>query len=121
MQIHGGYIVVRAESEGTSVPPGIADKDRQKYDEASLRPRLARYVPQPFELRTAIHTIGDCTFAIIRIAPRSDGFRVFEADWIHKETARTCSCSARVTCVRRRRNWTASAPYLERGVTTSRR
>ena len=85
MQIEGCYIVVGAESDGTPVPPGVADKDRQKFDEANLRPKLARYVPQPFELRTAIHTIGDCTFAIIRVPPRPDGFCVFAADGIYKE------------------------------------
>ena len=80
MQIDGGWIVVGADSAGNPVPPGVAEKDRPKYDEANLRPKLAKYLPLPFELRMAIHTIADCTFAIIRIPPRPDGFCVFAAD-----------------------------------------
>lgn len=80
MQIDGGYIVVGADNAGVPVPPGIPDRDRQKFDEANLRPKLATYVPEPFELHTAIHTIGDCALAVIRVVPRPDGFCVFVKD-----------------------------------------
>ena len=65
-----------------------ADEDRQKYDEANLRAKLAKYLPQPFELRTAVHTINDCTFVIIRIPPRPDGFCVFAADGTHEKNGK---------------------------------
>lgn len=80
MQIDGGYIVVGADNAGVPAPPGIPDRDRQKFDEANLRPKLAPYLPEPFELHTAIHTIRDCTLAVIRVAPRPDGFCVFVKD-----------------------------------------
>lgn len=80
MQIDGGWIVIGADNSGVPVPPGIADKDRQLFDEANLTPKLAKYIPGPFELHTAIHVIDGCTLAVIRVVPRVDGFCVFAAD-----------------------------------------
>lgn len=85
MQIKGGYLVIGANSKGKPVAPGVPDADHQKFDEANLRPKLAKYLPLPFELRTAIHTIDDCTFALICVVPRPDGFCVFAADGTYDE------------------------------------
>ena len=72
MQIDGGWIVIGANNSGVPVPPGVPDKDRKLFDEATLRPKLAAYLPLPFELHTAVHTIEGCTLALIR-APAATG------------------------------------------------
>jgi hypothetical protein len=88
MQIDGGWIVIGADNSGAPVPDGIADQDHQLFDEANLTPKLARYIPAPFELHTAIHVIDSCTLAVIRVVPRADGFCVFGADGTYDDNNR---------------------------------
>lgn len=80
MQIEGGYIVVGADDQGQPVPPGVAAADLQLFDEANLRPKLAKWLPDGFEIRTASHTLADCTFVLIYVVPNPSGFSIFKAD-----------------------------------------
>ena len=89
MQIDGGWIVIGADDSGGPVPPGVPARDRKKFDEANLRPRLAKYLPEPFELHTAIYTIGDCTLALIHVVARPDGFCVIAKDGTFQDGGKT--------------------------------
>jgi hypothetical protein len=80
MQVDGGYIVIGADSQGTPMPPGVPAADLQMFDEANLRPKLMKWLPDGFEIRTAHHTIGGCTFVVIYAMANQDGFSVFRAD-----------------------------------------
>ena len=80
MQIAGGYIVVGADNQGTPTPPGVIPGQEKMFDEANLRPKLAKWLPEPFEIRTAVHVISGCTFAVIYVVARDDGFCVFADD-----------------------------------------
>lgn len=85
MQIAGEYIVVGADDQGTPVRPGVLPDHEKMFDDANLRPKLAKWLPEPFELRTAVHRIDDCTFAIIYIVPCKDGFCIFSDDGKYHE------------------------------------
>lgn len=80
MQLAGGYIVVGADDQGVLVPPGLLPDQHRMFDEANLRPKLARWLPEPFELRTAVHTIDACTLAVIYVVAREEGFCIFSSD-----------------------------------------
>ncbi|MCA1693543.1 MAG: ATP-binding protein, partial [Actinobacteria bacterium] len=80
MQIAGGYIVIGADDRGRPVPPGVLPGQERMYDEANLRPKLSHWLSEPFELRTAVHPVEDCTFALIYVVPREDGFCIFSDD-----------------------------------------
>jgi hypothetical protein len=80
MQVDGGYIVVGADDQGRPVPPGVATADLPRFDEANLRPKLARWLPDGFEIRTASHTLADCTLVVIYVVPNPAGFSIFKAD-----------------------------------------
>lgn len=80
MQVAGGHLVIGADDQGRPVPPGVSAEQLAAFDEANLRPKLAKWIPEPFEIRTASHQIEDCTIAVIYVAPRSDGFCILKAD-----------------------------------------
>jgi hypothetical protein len=88
MQVEGGHIVVGADDHGNPVPPGLSPEHQKLFDEATLRPKLAKWLPESFELRTAVHELDDCTFAIIYVAPSADGFCVFKDDGKYSDGGR---------------------------------
>jgi len=80
MMAAGGFIVVGAYDDGT--PSGkLTDTHSDLLDEARLRPKLAKYLPDPIHIRVGRHTLptGD-RLAIIYVGPHPDGFVIFRAD-----------------------------------------
>lgn len=78
MSAEGGYIVVGADNDGT--PVGIASSTvRRDFDEARLRGRVRRYLPD-IVLRSAVHDIDGLTLAVIWVGPHPDGFAIFATD-----------------------------------------
>lgn len=65
MQVKGGYIVVGADSLGRPSPL-FTLTDSRNFDEADLRKKLARWLPEPFTLRSAVHEIDGNHFVLIR-------------------------------------------------------
>jgi hypothetical protein len=88
MQILGGYLVIGADSSGTPVPPGIPTDQQPLWDEARLRPALAKYLPEPLELHTAVHTIDDTVLAIVRVSPNTRGLCVIKAEGKYTPTGK---------------------------------
>lgn len=80
MQVDGGYIVIGADDQGRPVPPGVPSGELPLFDESNLRPKLARWLPDGFEIRTANQTLADCTFVLIYVVPNPAGFCIFKAD-----------------------------------------
>ncbi len=80
MQVDGGYIVIGADDQGRPVPPGVPAANLPLFDEANLRPKLAKWLPDGFEIRTVSHTLADCTFVLIYVIPTPGGFCIFKAD-----------------------------------------
>jgi hypothetical protein len=78
MQIDGGFIVIGADNTGT-VTDQVTERDVELLDEAIVRPKLARYLPEPFEIRCAHHIIAGQRVGIIYVGPNVEGFCVFKA------------------------------------------
>jgi hypothetical protein len=79
MQIDGGYLVFGADDNGVAsckITKTIADR----LDESAVRGRLRKWIPEPFEIRTARHTVDANILVLMSIAPNGDGFCVFKED-----------------------------------------
>ncbi|MEK6279367.1 MAG: hypothetical protein AABN95_03360 [Acidobacteriota bacterium] len=82
MQIDGGFIVVGADNQGI-LTGELREGDVALLDEAKVRPKLARYLPEPFEIRCAHYVIEGKHAAIIYVTPNPDGFCIFKATANH--------------------------------------
>lgn len=79
MLLEGGYIVVGAESDG-STSGALTKTQAQFFDEARLRPKVERYLAPGFELRCGPLQRGDEWFALICIVSHPEGLAPFQAD-----------------------------------------
>jgi hypothetical protein len=83
MMITGGYVVVGADSHGQ--PTGDVEH-LDLFDEATLRAKIAKYLPKPIEVRSAAHHYRGQSFAVVYFAPHPDGFCIFETDGTYQDT-----------------------------------
>jgi len=74
----GGYIVIGADDQGISVPD-LTPELAKHFDEATLRPKLRRYLAEPFIVRCARHDIDGHTIALIYVGPSEHGWCIFQA------------------------------------------
>jgi hypothetical protein len=77
MMITGGYILVGADDNGQA-SGDIEHLDL--FDPATLHAKLAKYLPRPFEIRSATHMYQGQVYALIYVMPHQDGFCIFERD-----------------------------------------
>lgn len=77
-EAHGGYIVVGADDHG-NLTGALSAEQAKLFDEATLRPKLAKYLDSP-RLRTAIHWIEGKCAVVLHIAPAVGGWCVFRAN-----------------------------------------
>ena len=82
MQIDGGFIIAGADSHGV-LTNELTERDVTLLDEATVRPKLAKYLPEPFEIRCAHYIIDGKRVAIVYVAPNPDGFSIFKATANH--------------------------------------
>ncbi|HET6381551.1 MAG TPA: ATP-binding protein [candidate division Zixibacteria bacterium] len=78
MSAEGGHILVGATDSG-ELAAGIPDADAPQWDEARLRGRIRRYLPD-VDLRTAVHLIDGVMVAVVWVSPHPLGFAIFAAD-----------------------------------------
>jgi hypothetical protein len=79
MLVDGGFIVVGADSRGR--PTGRFTRAQAKlFDEATLRAKLAKWIPEPFELKVGVHDHGGNLFAVVYVGSNPKGCCVFQAD-----------------------------------------
>jgi hypothetical protein len=74
-QAVGGHIVIGVDGQGNptgEMTPQMVDL----FDEARLRPMLLRYLPEPLQLTSAVHTVGEKTLVLLYVHPHPDGFVV---------------------------------------------
>jgi hypothetical protein len=73
----GGHVVLGIDN-ATAQPTGSLDGyDLRKFDSAALQGVFARWLPAPFDLRSAVHTIDEHAVVVVYIAPHPDVFAPF--------------------------------------------
>jgi hypothetical protein len=75
MMITGGYILVGADDGGQ--PAGDVEH-LELFDPSVLHAKLTKYLPRPFEIRSAVHHYRGQSYALIYVVPHIDGFCIFE-------------------------------------------
>jgi Schlafen, AlbA_2 len=83
MQIEGGFIVVGADDHGGVV--GIEEREQRLFDEATVRAKMLKFLPDSISLRCARHQIDGKLLALIYVAPNAEGFAVFKTDGRYTE------------------------------------
>ncbi len=76
MQVAGGYLIAGVDGRGTPMA-GMADANTQLLDEATLVPKLLRYLPEPLQLRSAIHERDGHTVVLIYVGRHPSGCAIF--------------------------------------------
>jgi hypothetical protein len=79
MEVHGGFVVVGADDRGQpmgNMPSDIA----ALYDEARLRAKLRKWIPEPLALLTARHDVPGGSMVLLYVGPNPRGFAIFQAD-----------------------------------------
>lgn len=79
MQVSGGHIVLGVDGKGKPTG-GLKPEDARRLDETIVRNKIKTWVPEPFDIRVAIHEVSGCRVAMIYVAPSPDGFCIFKAD-----------------------------------------
>jgi hypothetical protein len=75
----GGYLVIGADDHGVPVAD-LTPQLTKHFDEATLRPKLARYLAEPFTVRCAVHHIESNALALIYVGPSEHGWCIFKVD-----------------------------------------
>jgi hypothetical protein len=75
----GGHLVIGADEKGK--PTGLlSDKQADQLDEARLRPKLERYLPDGLDIRTAVHRVEGNLVGLIYVGPHADGLVIMRRD-----------------------------------------
>jgi len=88
MQVVGGHIVVGADGNGRPSRK-FPEAQAKLFDEATLRPKLLRYLPPSIEVRSAVHQLDGETLALVHVAPHPEGMVPFVNDGSYEENGRT--------------------------------
>jgi hypothetical protein len=79
MQVDGGFIVIGADSSGTPTDRFTAEQ-AALFDEAPLRAKLRKWLPEPLDLAAAAHVHGGNQFVIVYVGANPKGCCIFAAD-----------------------------------------
>jgi hypothetical protein len=79
MQVDGGYIVIGVDDAGKLTGKLMPDQ-ATLFDESRLRAKLAKYLSEPFTLRTYVYEKDGNWVAAIVTLPNPAGFMIFKAD-----------------------------------------
>jgi Schlafen, AlbA_2 len=78
MQVDGGFIVVGVDSQGR--PTGrFTEAQAELFDEATLRAKLAKWIPEPFDLKVGVHHHDGNLLAVVYVGPSPEGCCIFRA------------------------------------------
>lgn len=87
MQPLGGHIVIGADGAGRASRK-FSEAQAKLFDEATLRPKLLRYLPPSIQVRSAVHDLDGDTFGVVYIAPHPDGLVPFIEDGSYEDNGR---------------------------------
>lgn len=75
----GGFLIIGANDDGT-LSGQVTEAHASLLDEARLRGKLAKYLPEPVQIATRTVEIDGERVVVIHVAPHPSGFAVFKAD-----------------------------------------
>lgn len=79
----GGYIVIGADDHGSAT--GLLTEDQARlFDEATLRPKLQKYIPV-LTVHSARHCLDGNWLVLVYVAPSPDGCCVFQVEGAYQE------------------------------------
>lgn len=85
-ELSGGYLVIGADDHGN--PTGRLSEDQIRgFDEATLRPKLQRYIPT-LTIHTAAHCLDGKWLVLLYVAPSADGCCVFQVEGTYQDGKR---------------------------------
>jgi hypothetical protein len=122
MSILGGYLVVGADDSGE--PLGLPATQPGLFDEATLSAKFAKYLAPGFEVRSAVHDVGDSSgprpVAVIWVAPHPDGWCIFTRNGDYTDYAGKARSAFRAGDVYARHG-SRSEPWAQADITAARR
>ncbi|CRK59306.1 hypothetical protein [Alloactinosynnema sp. L-07] len=79
MSVRGGFLVIGVDGQGK--PTGNMTVEQAKlFDEARLRPRLLKWLPDTLELYSQAHEVDGNRVVVVHVAPNPAGCAIFRAD-----------------------------------------
>ena len=79
MSVRGGFLVVGVDGQGK--PMGDLTIEQAKlFDEARLRPRLLKWLPDTLEICSQSHEVDGYHVVLVHVAPNTAGCAFFRAD-----------------------------------------
>ena len=79
MQIDGGFLVIGADDRGRP-SNGVTSEHARVFDEAALRAKLRKWIPEEVDLMSAVHEIDGSRIVLVYVGPNRQGLAVFSAD-----------------------------------------
>ncbi|MEU7976641.1 ATP-binding protein [Micromonospora sp. NPDC049089] len=79
MSVRGGFLIVGVDGLGRPTGDVTADQ-AEMFDEARLRPKLMKWLPDGLEISAQVHEIDGNFVALIYVAPNPTGCAFFRAD-----------------------------------------
>jgi hypothetical protein len=87
MQVRGGYIVIGVDGHGAPVD-NLDNADMRPFDEASLTPKMLRWLPRPLELRTSVSERDGHRVVLVYVGRHLGGCAFFTADGQYEKRGR---------------------------------
>jgi hypothetical protein len=78
MSVQGGFLVVGVDGQGRPTG-GLTVKQERLFDEARLRPKLLKWLPDSLEICSQVHEVDGHLVALVHVAPNPAGCAYFRA------------------------------------------
>ena len=79
MQIDGGFLVIGADNRGRPTNK-VTSGHAKLFDEAALRAKLRKWIPDQVDLMSAVHEIEGSPIVLVFVGANREGLAVFAAD-----------------------------------------
>jgi hypothetical protein len=87
MGVAGAYILIGVNDDG-SLSGTLDGVDTRAFDEASLRQKLSRYLPDPIQISSRVAEVEGHTVLAICVSPNRVGCTIFKADGTYEDDGR---------------------------------
>lgn len=88
MGVAGAYILIGVDDDG-SLSGALDDADTSLFDDASLRQKLSKYLPDPVQVSSRVAEVEGHKVIAICVSPNPAGCSVFKADGTYEAGGRS--------------------------------